>query len=235
MAATQRCLISITDKLDPPGRAIEAPFRFPITNLFKGQNASSGVAVSGRLYSGVIQIGERVRVVPGDETAVIKMIVADGNSLPWAAAGYNVDIYLSGIDPIHLTIGSVLCPQSALVPLATSFIAQVIIFDQASPITIGTSVELFHHSQNIPATVTPLESLDRVTGGIVKKNPRVLTKGMSARIRVSLRGSTMSDSSSGISNMRIPIETFKESKDMGRILLRRNGETIAAGIVLALE
>jgi translation elongation factor EF-1alpha len=73
MAATQSCLISITDKLDPPGRAIDAPFRFPITNLFKGQNAaSSGFAVSGRLYSGVIQVGERVRVVPGDETAVIK-------------------------------------------------------------------------------------------------------------------------------------------------------------------
>jgi elongation factor 1 alpha-like protein len=73
MIATQECLINITDKLDPPGRAIEAPFRFPITNLFKGQNAaSSGVAVSGRLYSGVIQVGERVRVLPGDETAVIK-------------------------------------------------------------------------------------------------------------------------------------------------------------------
>lgn len=90
--------------------------------MFKGQTAAaSGVAVSGRLYSGVIQVGERVRVVPGDETAVIKSefffleitsllhlilssgIMADGDSLPWAVAGSNVDIYLTGIDPVHLT------------------------------------------------------------------------------------------------------------------------------------
>ncbi|KIM33546.1 hypothetical protein M408DRAFT_326241 [Serendipita vermifera MAFF 305830] len=229
-------LVETLDKLDPPGRAIEAPFRFPITNLFKGQNAaSSGVAVSGKLVSGVVQVGERVRVVPGDESAVIKLIMADGESLPWAAAGSNVDIYLSNIDPIHLTIGSVLCPTSAVVPLVASFIAQVIIFDQSYPITVGASAELFHQSQNIPVTIVPLETLDRITGATIKSNPRVLSKGMSAKIRVAVRGSTISESSASASHARLPIETFKDNKDMGRILLRRNGETIAAGIILSLE
>lgn len=30
------------------------------------------------------------------------VIEADGETLPWAAAGSTVHLYLSGIDPIHL-------------------------------------------------------------------------------------------------------------------------------------
>jgi elongation factor 1 alpha-like protein len=44
--------------------------RLPISNVFKGP--SSGAAVSGRLSGGVLQVGEKLRVLPGDETAVVK-------------------------------------------------------------------------------------------------------------------------------------------------------------------
>lgn len=66
----------LTDKLEPPSRALDAPLRFPVTNVFRGQTAtSSGFAVAGRLASGVVQVGERLRVVPGDETAVVKRML----------------------------------------------------------------------------------------------------------------------------------------------------------------
>ncbi len=61
-------------------------------------------------------------------------------SVPWAAAGSNVTLYLVSIDPVNLSIGSVLCPPSNLVPLATSFTARIIVFDIQVPITSGTSV-----------------------------------------------------------------------------------------------
>jgi len=44
--------------------------RLPISNVFKGQ--SSGAAVSGRLSGGVVQVGEKLRILPGDETAIVK-------------------------------------------------------------------------------------------------------------------------------------------------------------------
>jgi elongation factor 1 alpha-like protein len=85
-------------------------------------------------------------------------IEIDGESLLWAAAGHNVNLYLSGIDPIHLgyfflqvfsalrlsiySIGSVLCPLTSPVPLVSSFVAQVMIFDIQIPIIIGASVSL---------------------------------------------------------------------------------------------
>lgn len=63
----------ITDTLEPPQRNIEAPLRIPLSNVFRGQTGMShGVGVSGRIVSGVVQVGERLRVVPGDETCIIR-------------------------------------------------------------------------------------------------------------------------------------------------------------------
>ena len=90
-------------------------------------------------------------------------------------------------------------------------------------------VELFHHARNVPATINLLESLDRVTGTVLKAKPRVLTKGMSGRIRITIRTSTISETTGSLSLSKLPVETFKANKDMGRVLLRRDGETIAAG------
>lgn len=57
---------------------------------------------------------------------------------------------------------------------------------------------------------------------------RVLAKGISAEVQITLRPSGYS----GVARP-IPLEPFTVSKDMGRILLRRGGETIAAGMRLA--
>jgi len=56
---------------------------------------------------------------------------------------------------------------------------------------------------------------------------RVLTKGTSAEVQIVLRTSTLSGTSSVART--IPLETFAVNKDMGRILIRRGGETIGAG------
>lgn len=54
-----------------------------------------------------------------------------------------------------------------------------------------------------------------------------MTKGISAEIEITLRGDSLSGT--GAVPRPIPIEPFAVNKDMGRILLRRGGETIAAG------
>ncbi|KIN95679.1 hypothetical protein M404DRAFT_1007284 [Pisolithus tinctorius Marx 270] len=222
-------LVDLLDKLEPPVRDIESPLRIPISNVFKAQG--SGTGVSGRVCGGVVQVGERVRVLPGDETAVVRSIEVDENNVPWAAAGSNATLYLVAIDPIYLAVGSILCPPGNLVPLATAFSARIIVFDIQVPITVGTSIELFHHSRDVPATLSKLvATIDRASGSVVKKNPRVLSRGTSAEVEITLRGGTLSTPS--VTGRPIPLEPFSVNKDMGRILVRRGGETIAAGIVL---
>lgn len=55
----------------------------------------------------------------------------------------------------------------------------------------------------------------------------VLTKGTSAEVQISLRPGGFSGPSS--KPLPIPLEPFAVNKEMGRILIRRGGETIAAG------
>ncbi|KIP09197.1 hypothetical protein PHLGIDRAFT_68070 [Phlebiopsis gigantea 11061_1 CR5-6] len=219
-------LVDYLDELEPPTRDIMAPLRFPIANVFKGQ--ATGTAVAGRVCSGLVQVGERLRVLPGDETAIVRSIEAETNYLPWAAAGSSVTLYLTAIDPVHLNIGSVLCPPSDVIPLARSFSARIIVFDIQIPITSGASIELFHHSRDVPASITKLSAtIDRATGTVVKKNPRVLTKSVSAEVQITLRSPAYSGPATSV--QPIPLEPFSVNKEMGRILIRRGGETIAAG------
>ncbi|KAJ7873284.1 EF Tu GTP binding domain-containing protein [Mycena olivaceomarginata] len=217
-------LVDLLDKLEPPQRDIATPVRIPISNIFKGQG--SGTSVSGRLLSGVVQVGERLRVLPGDETAVVKSIEVEEENVPWAAAGSNLTLALVSVDPIQLTIGSVLCPLPDPVPLASTFTARILIFDVQVPIISGAMVELFHHSRDVPATISKLiATLDRTSGKVVKSNPRVLAKVSSAEVQITIR-------STGSSGRSIPMEPYAVNKAMGRILIRREGETIAAGIVM---
>ena len=95
----------------------------------------------------------------------------DEDSAPYAVAGQNVTLYLSGIDPIHLGIGTVLCPTSIPVPMVTTFTAQILVFDVSSPIITGTAVEVFHHSINLPATISKLVSISE-KGVVTKQKPR---------------------------------------------------------------
>jgi elongation factor 1 alpha-like protein len=150
-----KSLTAAIDVLEPPSRNIQAPLRLPISNVFKGQG--SGIGVSGRICGGVVQVGEKLRILPGDETGVVKSqlfqsrpqvlpltmwsaIIYEDDGVPWAADGSNVTIYLVNVDPIHLGIGSVLCDPTNIVPLVTVFTARIIVFDIQLPITSGTSV-----------------------------------------------------------------------------------------------
>jgi translation elongation factor EF-1alpha len=55
----------------------------------------------------------------------------------------------------------------------------------------------------------------------------VLTKGTSAEVQITIRQAAFAGA--GVRSAAIPLEPFSTNKEMGRILIRRGGETIAAG------
>ena len=68
------------------------------------------------------------------------VIETESDRVQWAAAGSNVTLYLTAVDPIHLDVGRVLCSLNAPVELASAFTARIIVFDIQVPILAGTSV-----------------------------------------------------------------------------------------------
>lgn len=78
---------------------------------------------------------------------------------------------------------------------------------------------LHHHSLVEPAIVSKLKAqLHKGTGEIIKKSPRCLTNNSCALIELTFQRA-------------IAIERYSDLKEMGRIMLRAGGSTVAAGLV----
>lgn len=189
-----------------------------MSDVFKGIG-SSGFCISGRIASGHVCANDKVLVCPSKEQGVVKNISIDEVQVNSAFAGDQVSITLTGIDPTNINVGFILCDTINPVPLATKIKARIIVFNVKAPITIGYPVLLHHHSLVEPAIVSKLQAqLHKGTGEVIKKNPRCLTNNSCALIELSFQRA-------------IAIEKYSDCKEMGRIMLRVGGSTIAAGLV----
>lgn len=201
-----------------PERAIDKPFRMSVSDVFKGIG-SSGFCVSGRIASGHVCANDKIIVCPSKEQCQVKSVAIDEAQTQTGFAGDQVSITLTGIDPSNVSVGFILCDTLNPASLATKIKARIITFSVKAPITIGYPVLLHHHSLVEPATVSKLKAqLHKGTGEILKKNPRCLSNNSCALIELTFQRT-------------IAIERYSDIKEMGRIMLRVGGTTIAAGLV----
>ncbi|KAJ2460718.1 hypothetical protein GGF42_000669 [Coemansia sp. RSA 2424] len=218
------CLVDLIDTFTMPERPVSKPFRLAVTDYFKGGAFSSAnsVSVTGRISQGNVQLGEHVVMVPGGERGVVKAIDVDFESEEWAVAGDSVVLLIQGLDIQHVSVGSVVCTPDRPIQCTTRFEAQLVVFDPPVPITNGFPGLLHIQSLNVPAVVHRIiETFHQRSGEVLKRRPRHIRKGATARVEI-------------VTETPVCLELFKDSKELGRVMLRKSGETIAAGIVTAL-
>lgn len=111
----------------------------------------------------------------------VSILCTLGSSSPPRSRCSQLVAYPPSLAPHH-SVGTVLCPPHQLVPVVSSFTAQIMVFDLKYPITAGYAVELFHHSRDIPATISSLDAvLDKTSGAVIKKSPRCALLSSSRR------------------------------------------------------
>ncbi|KAI8068209.1 P-loop containing nucleoside triphosphate hydrolase protein [Gongronella butleri] len=217
------CLVEIIDVLEPPVRVIDKPLRITVTDFFKGGvsvGSSSGVSIGGSIDAGHVQVGEHIMIVPGNEVGIVKTLQVNDEAGDWAAAGDSVLMTIQGLDILNFSTGCVACNPQFPVPVTRSFTAQIVVFDIRYPLTSGMIVNLHQQGVDEPVVISKLKCiLDKSTGEVLKKKPRHLLKGMTAKVQID------------VLDRPIPLEAFKDSKHLGRITLRKYGETMAAGVV----
>ena len=201
-------LVQELDKSEPINHAIDKPLRMTISDVFRG-SVQNPLSVSGRVEAGNLQIGDATLVMPSGEVAYIKGIEVDDDPQYWAVAGQNVVLHLTDIDPVHIKSGDVLCSQTAPIKNITEFRAKVLAFDHLMPMLVDVHRGRLHHPGRIAQLVA---TLDKSSGEVIRKKPKVIQPGSLVRIVVSL-------------DSAVPLEA------PARIILRSNGETVAAGII----
>ena len=87
-------VVGAINAFKPSERAINRPFRLPITDVFKGQRG--GVSVGKLLAGGAVKVGTPVRVMPSNEVATVRSIEVDGATATLARAGDSADLTLAG-------------------------------------------------------------------------------------------------------------------------------------------
>ena len=63
-------LIEVIDNFKCPERPVDKPFRFSINDIFK--NTGSGFSISGHMETGMVSVGDKVLILPRNETAIVK-------------------------------------------------------------------------------------------------------------------------------------------------------------------
>lgn len=202
-------LLEVLETSNKHTRAVDKPLRLVISEVFRG-GVTNPVSISGRIDAGYLQEGDVLVSIPSKEQAIAKAIVSNDEPAKWAVAGHNAVIHLSGIDPIHLRPGDVLCnPTSPLIPIK-SFNVKLLAFEGMTPMAVDVHKGRLHAAGKVSVL---LQTMDKSNGQVIRKKPRHIPPGSLARVTVELIGEA------------IPVEAGN------RIVLRSSGVTVAAGII----
>ncbi|EDO47521.1 predicted protein, partial [Nematostella vectensis] len=212
-----QCLVDRIDEFKSPKRDMDKPWRFCVSDVYKG--LGTGINLAGKMEAGHIQTGDKALAMPAGEKGLLKALNIHDEPTQWACAGDHVTLTLSGIDMMHVGVGTVLCDPASPIRGTCRIKARIIVFNIEVPITNGFMV-LFHY-QNLsePATIKKLHALlNKSTGEVIQRKPRCLPKNSNAEVELQ-------------TSRPVCVELYKDYKDLGRFMLRYGGNTIAAGVI----
>lgn len=205
---TGETLLEALERIELPRRNLEKALRLSVADVFKG-DMRSPLSISGRIDAGTVQVGDVILALPANETATIKSIEVRDAPVDWAVAGQIPTLHLTDIDPVHLRQGDICCAPKDPVKLVKAFTSKLLAFEHVLPMP----VEVFRSTLNSPGSIRTLSArLNKFTGEVIKKKPRIVKPGEVARIVVQLE-------------RELPIEEGM------RVVLRERGRTVGAGLM----
>lgn len=106
--------------------------------------------------------------------------------------------------------------------MVTHFRAQIITMNYKVPLLQGSQLTFYTQAATEPIVLHSIVAIiDKVSGAVVKKSPRVLPRATTAIVELS-------------SKNKICLELFRSYRELGRFTLRRGNETVAVGITTKL-
>jgi len=216
-------LLEFLDQLQPAQRYFDMPLRFPIADKYKDM----GTCVMGKLEAGTIRTGETLVVLPNKTNVQVEQVFVDHKEgsieLDEALPGDNIKMKLKGVEEEALRLGFVLCRKDSVCRPCRWFDATVQILDYPTIICAGYSCVLHIHSAIEECTFFKLVAiLDKKTRQVKQKDPKFCKQGDSVVVRFKMHRS-------------VCVERYKDFSQMGRFMLRDQGNTIGIGIINELK
>jgi len=215
-------LLQALDTLVPPPRPSEKPLRLPLQDVYK--IGGIGTVPVGRVETGVIKPGMIVSFAPVDLSAEVKSVEMHHESLPEALPGDNVGFNVKGLSTKDIKRGNV-ASDSKRDPAkeSVSFEAQVIVLNHPNEIRAGYTPVVDCHTCHIACKFAALTSkIDKRTGKEIEKEPKAVKSGDAAMVHM-------------VPTKPMCVESFAEYAPLGRFAVRDMRQTVAVGVVKAVE
>ncbi|XP_032450463.1 elongation factor 1-alpha, somatic form-like [Lynx canadensis] len=215
-------LLEALDSIMPPARPVNKPLRLPLQDVYK--IGGIGTVPVGRVETGFLRPGMVVTFAPCNITTEVKSVEMHHEALAEALPGDNVGFNVKNVSVKDIRRGYVAGDSKNDPPSEVgSFVSQVIILNHPGSIAAGYSPVLDCHTAHIACKFAELrEKIDRRSGKKLEDNPKALKSGDSAIVQM-------------IPRKPMCVESFSEYPPLGRFAVRDMRQTVAVGVIKAVE
>jgi sulfate adenylyltransferase subunit 1 (EFTu-like GTPase family) len=208
-------------KIPPP---TEKPLRFPVQDVYPWGGPEADHIAAGRVESGRLRAGQRLRFVPGEQLRTVRAIKQYAEpDLAEAEAGQCVGVILDEDGPRRGQVG---CPADDMVRAARRFHASVFWLARV-PLEVGGShpraLTIKCATQEQPCCVAALD--ERIDSSTLERLP-----AEENRLQETEVGEVVIETAEPI-----VVESFYDVQELGRFVLVRGRDVVAGGIVTRAE
>jgi elongation factor 1-alpha len=217
-----KTLLEAIDSIEPPSRPTDKPLRLPLQDVYK--IGGIGTVPVGRVETGVIKAGMVVTFAPVGLTTEVKSVEMHHEQLAEGVPGDNVGFNVKNVSVKEIRRGYV-CSDSKNDPAkgTASFTAQVIILAHPGQIGAGYAPVLDCHTAHIACKFSELiEKIDRRSGKKLEDAPKFIKSGDAAIVKM-------------LPTNPMCVEAFAEYPPLGRFAVRDMRQTVAVGVIKAVE
>jgi bifunctional enzyme CysN/CysC len=207
-------LLRYLEEIDVDQDAAQVGFRMPVQWVNRPDHTFRGFC--GRIASGQVRSGDRIRIVPGGMETRVRSIVVWQREQESASAGSSVTLCLE--DEVDVSRGTVISSASEPLELSDQFEAKILALSEHALISGRSYIFKIHTCQAV-ATITSIKhQVDVKTGS-----------------HLASRGLHMNEI--GVVNISIdrpiPFETYEHCRRLGSFILvdRLSNQTVGAGMI----
>merc|ERR1711990_135861 len=220
--AAGKTLFEALDAINPPSRPSDKPLRLPLQDVYK--IGGIGTVPVGRVETGVIKAGMVCTFAPSQLTTEVKSVEMHHESLSQAEPGDNVGFNVKNVSVKDIKRGNVASDnKNDPAKGAKTFTAQVIVLNHPGEIGNGYSPVLDCHTAHIACKFEELiEKIDRRSGKKMEDFPKKVKSGDAAIVRMK-------------PSKPMCVEAFSKYAPLGRFAVRDMRQTVAVGVIKAVE
>jgi elongation factor 1-alpha len=211
-------LLEALDTFQEPPKPIDKPLRIPIQDVYSITGV--GTVPVGRVETGVLRVGDKVVFKPSNVGGEVRSIEMHHEPIQEAKPGDNIGFNVRGVSKNEIKRGDVAGHPDKPPTVAKEFIAQIIVLNHPSVITVGYTPVFHCHTAQVACKIVEIQKkLDPKTGQVLQENPDFIKTGDAAIVKC-------------VPTKPLAIESVKEFPELARFAIRDMGMTVAAGVCL---